>query len=323
MHYTAERGFVGPMRFIFAVVLLVPFALARAEDPPLATGQSTPPETISVLSYNVHGIFPMIAKDRPRERMPTIGWLARRYDVVLFQEDFEFHRLLRVQLEHHTGFVGNGMGWDPRRVAAKALLLPLSLVIPSFSPPYGAGLSTFVREEYARPDDTGGKAYDSCHGWFGANGDCWARKGFLRVAMDTVAGRVDIYNTHLEAGPSRKSVHVRGTQLEKLADAIETRSGDAAVIVAGDFNISFNRPGDATIMRRFRQRLGLADSAAGPVLASWRERDYILYRSGPTIALGVEHSGEAMEFVSERRALSDHAALYAHFRIVPVPTDAP
>jgi len=304
-------------------ILLVPLALARADEPPPSAPSPEVSQTISVLSYNVHGIFPLIAKDSPRERMPTIGWLARGYDVVLFQEDFEFHHLLRLQLEHHTGFTGNGMGWDPRRVAVKALLLPLSLAIPSFSPPYGAGLSTFVRDDIARPDDAGRKAYGLCHGWFGANGDCWARKGFLRVAMDTIGGRVDVYNTHLEAGPSRKSVKVRKAQLEKLAEAIEKRSGHHAVIVAGDFNISFNRPGDAVIMRRFRQRLGLEDSAAGPILPSWRERDYILYRSGPSIALGVEHSGEAMEFVSERRALSDHAALYAHFQVTPVPVDAP
>ena len=44
-------------------------------------------DTVSVLSYNVHGLFRLAAADNPRNRMPTIGWLASRYDVVLLQED--------------------------------------------------------------------------------------------------------------------------------------------------------------------------------------------------------------------------------------------
>jgi len=314
---------VRPMRLLVVGLLLVPLALAHAQDAPRNDAALASDDSISVLSYNIHGLFPLIAKDNPRDRIPTIGWLARRYDVVLFQEDFEYHDVLHRQLAQHVGFQGNGMGWDPRRVAVKALLLPVSLPLPYFSPPYGAGLSTFVHEDFARTGDSGRKAYDSCYGWFGDHGDCWSRKGFLRVAMETLAGLVDIYNTHLEAGSSRRSVEVRGQQLEKLATAIKERSDDRAIIVAGDFNISFNRSGDADIMRRFRRRLGLDDSGAGPVLASWRERDYILYRSGPDIRLVVEASGEAMEFISERHALSDHAALYARFRVDQMPPNAP
>jgi hypothetical protein len=66
---------------------------------------------------------------------------------------------------------------------------------------------------------------------------------------------------------------------------------------------------------RFRERLGLEDSGAGAELPFWRERDFVLFRSGAGTNLSVEESGEAVEFVSRGRALSDHPALYVRFRV--------
>ena len=54
---------------------------------------------------------------------------------------------------------------------------------------------------------------------------------------------------------------------------------------------------------------------ASAELSYWRERDYILHRDGTATALRVEQVGEALEFVDRDRALSDHPALYARFRI--------
>jgi hypothetical protein len=70
----------------------------------------------------------------------------------------------------------------------------------------------------------------------------------------------------------------------------------------------------------FRRRLELQDSGAGPELPNWRERDYILHRDGTATALRVERAGEAQEFVDGDRALSDHAAIYARFRVVARPS---
>lgn len=272
--------------------------------------------TISVLSYNVHGLFPLIAKDNPRDRIPVIGWLANKYDVALFQEDFEYYDLLDVQMSGSIGTRGNGMGWDPRRVAVKALLAPVAVFLPHFGPPYGAGLSAFVKPHLLVPDDVTREPYHACHGWLGANGDCWANKGFLRVGLRAADdARIDVYTTHLESGASEESVAVRRTQLERLAAAVETLSEARAVIVAGDFNLGFDRPGDRELIHELRSRLGLRDSGAGPELPFWRERNYILYRGSADATLEVERAGEATEFVNRRRALSDHPALYARFRV--------
>ncbi len=312
------------MSRFFAISALVAAVLAsasvRADDLAFASANADGTGTvISVLSYNIHGLFPLVAKDDPRDRMPTIGWLSSRYDVVLFQEDFEYHHVLRDQMPSLVGVRGNGMGWDPRRVAAKLFLAPVAMWLPHFSPPYGAGVSIFRRKSLVVPDDFDRQPYNFCYGWFGSNGDCWALKGYLRVAVRTPEGaEIDFYSTHLEAGPSQHSVDVRREQLDILAEGIEARPRTRAVVVAGDFNSAFNRVGDRENVMAFRRRLDLKDSGAGPEIPYWRERNFILYRDGEMASLTVEGAGEAMEMVSDdRRALSDHAALFARFRVVP------
>jgi len=166
---------------------------AMAAEP----GNAASAHIFTPLVYNVHGLFPLAAKDDPRNRMPTIGWLANRYPVVLFQEDFEYHHILAAQLEDSVGHRGNGMGWDPRLVLAKILISPVAIFLPHFSPPYGAGVTTFAERptEITKVERV---RYARCNGWFGENGDCWARKGFLMSRLRFPGGaEIDFYNTHL------------------------------------------------------------------------------------------------------------------------------
>jgi endonuclease/exonuclease/phosphatase family metal-dependent hydrolase len=194
------------------------------------------------------------------------------------------------------------------------LIAPVAIFIPYFWPPYGDGITTFVDERFML-GETHREPYSRCHGWFGENGDCWARKGFLRVRMQlSSGGEIDIYNTHLESGPSDESAEVRGLQLDQLAEAIERDSSGRAVIVGGDFNLARIRLKDRPLKDRFGKRLGLRDSGAGPELPFWRERDFVLFRDGGATRLTVLASGEAQEFVNRGRALSDHPALYVNFR---------
>ena len=280
--------------------------------------------TFSLLSYNVHGLFRMIARDAPGTRSRTIGWLASRYDVVMLQEDFEYHTMIAGQMSGMIAHRGSGMRPDARLIAAKVLLFPFQLFIPHFSPPYGAGVTTFtvadLLPEDARDATVTRGRYQGCNGWLGSKGDCWASKGFLRVRIRLPDGSaVDLYNTHLEAGSEPRAQAVRRRQLDQLARQIDTLSGDGALIVAGDLNCAFARPGDGALVMTFRDQLGLHDSGAGPELPFWRERDYILYRHGAGVRLIVEEAGEATEFVNEDRALSDHPALFARFRTVRDP----
>jgi endonuclease/exonuclease/phosphatase family metal-dependent hydrolase len=278
------------------------------------------PYVVSVLSYNVHGIFPLAAKDDPRDRMPTIGWLAHKYDIVLFQEDFEFHSKLVQQLRGDAvDYRGNSAWRSPHLAVMKILTFPLLVWIPSLSIPYGSGVSTFVDKDLHVPDSAVREAYGSCHGWVKYANDCFSAKGYLRVRIRTPEGaEVDVYNTHLEAGRRKGDAAVRREQMDALAEGIERLSAGRAVIVAGDLNTDYIRPKDRDMVRAFREKTGLLDSGAAPELSKWRERDFVLYRSGAGARLEVEAAGEALEFAGRQRALSDHAALYVNFQIEAV-----
>ena len=72
----------------------------------------------------------MQKSDNPRDRSPTIGWLAAKYDIVLLQEDFEYHGIIAAQMGNHSGFRGGGIDFDPRRVTAKIILFPFAGYTP-------------------------------------------------------------------------------------------------------------------------------------------------------------------------------------------------
>ncbi len=286
-----------------ALAILLAAASARAQP-------------LSVLSYNVHGISWLFAKDNPGLRSAAIGWLASSYDVVLLQEDFEYHADIRKQMPHAVAFRGNGVGTDPRRLLAALVMLPFNLLIPNLSMPYGSGLSAFVAREAGEAVESTAQAYGDCGGWFGQRLDCWAQKGFLRVRLRTSESfEVDLYNTHFDAGGGGRSTRARQRQLTELAAAVEELSADRAVIVVGDFNTSFVRAEDRAAIHAFRKRLGLDDSGAGPELPQWRNRDFVLYRSAGGVTIEVEAAGEALQFVNAGRALSDHPALFARLRL--------
>lgn len=310
----AESVRLMPRAVAIVLLLALPFVLV-----PRVQAESL----LSVLSYNVHGLAPVIAQDNPLDRVEAIGSLAASYDVALFQEDFEYHSTIGRRMQGSVGVLGNGMELDPRRLAAKILLAPITAILPHFSAPYGAGLSTFVKSELVVPGDVRREPFRVCDGWLGSHLDCWASKGYLRVGIRTREGLiVDVYSTHLDAGRGRGSVETRRRQLRTLASAIEQQSGERAVIVGGDFNLAVERPGDGELMAEFRERLNLSDSGAGPELPFWRRRDYILYRSGMQAQISVAQSGEAVEFVDGQRALSDHPAVYARFRVSTSAADA-
>lgn len=301
---------------LLVVVTVLLFVLQSAAAD---TSTADPPLVIRVLTYNVHGLFRLAAKDDPGARTPAIGWLSRPYDLILYQEDFEHHASLKAALDTHRLRRGNDVRGHAGRLLAKLLAVPFTMWIPGFSPPYGSGIATAVRRRWEIVE-THRHAYGDCHGWLGDGSDCWASKGYLRVTIRLDRGDLlDVYNTHLDAGPDRRSTAARRAQLDELATAIERDSPNRAVIVGGDLNLSHLRPRDRQMLGEFRARLGLTDSGAGPQLPGWRERDVILFRSSETTQMTVLEAGEATEFVSDGRALSDHPALFATFAITSRP----
>jgi endonuclease/exonuclease/phosphatase family metal-dependent hydrolase len=272
--------------------------------------------TFSMLSYNIHGISWLFAKDNPQDRSITVGWLANRYDVVLLQESFEYHDEIGKQMTGVTAVRGNRMRGDPRLVLTKLVLLPFQVFIPDFSFPYGSGLSAFVSKRTAKVVDTERHRFEDCSGWFDRSYDCWATKGVLLMRLRLENGaELDVYNLHLDAGQSSSAMKVREDQLTELIAFIGRESAGRAVIVAGDFNTALDRMENVEAMRVFRQGTGLVDAGAGPDLPQWLRRDFIFARDGDTVSVKLTASGEALEFVNRNRALSDHPAIYARFEV--------
>jgi endonuclease/exonuclease/phosphatase family metal-dependent hydrolase len=280
--------------------------------------------TFRLLSYNVNALPRGLSF--PRRRLPTIGRLANSYDVIATQEVWGGASLLAREMPNKQAVPGGGLDGDPRKLLLKALLLPFTFFLPDFWPPFGSGLYTFIDRRLlgeggvCAPSDIARQPYRDCYGVLAYGTDWFVRKGFLRIAFDAGGIAVDVYNTHLDAGNDEGSRDARWTQLRELACAIDAVSSGRPTIVAGDFNNSYSRRGDRQPMEAFREHLGLADSGAGPEAPYWRERDYIFYRDGDRARLIVERSGEDHAFVPDRRALSDHPAVFAVFHVEPEPS---
>jgi len=253
-----------------------------------------------LLSYNVHGLPSWIAGDEPELRTPEIARLAEPYDVVLIQEDWSYHDLLVAGTTHDTVERGN----ESRFAIATWL--------PVFG---GSGLTLLARGDVTALDHG---YYSACSGWLGGANDCLATKGWLRVRLRFGSHEVDLYNTHLDAGPGDEDRVARGVQLEELAAAIEAASADVPVVLAGDFNLPHANARDRALLDRLLERTGLQDSGArGPDPA--RHLDYILYRGAAKSRLEVISAREASEFKRpDGTPLSDHPALKARFRVTEI-----
>lgn len=258
---------------------------------------------MTVLSYNTRGLPGWVAGDAPEERSPRIGALLRRFDLVLLQEDFAHHEPLRVAAALPLVQRGNdsrfaGSWWC-------ALLCP------------GSGLTFFSRLGGETLAALANVAYDACAGWLGGGSDCLATKGFQHAHLQLPGERlVHVVNTHLDAGPGEEDRVARAAQLDQLAGWIESRVGDAALVLAGDLNLDASRPEDRRLRDEFAARLGLADSGARAAQGSpWRVLDYIFVRSGAGRVIDVLEAGEERSFVHAGSPLSDHPALFARLHI--------
>ena len=295
------------MRRLYAALLLLgllPCAQAAAE------------EELRLLSYNVHGLPALFVEDEPRDRSPTIGWLSEPYDVILFQEDFEYARHIGRQLPDHHPSRGNGIGWDPRRLLAKGLLAPAALFIPNFWPPYGAGLTSYVRREVAMPEGDLSEAFRACHGWFSHKSDCWSRKGFQRVGVRTRSGvEIHVYNTHLDAGSSPGDIEARRAQFAQMGEAAVRLSAGVPVVMAGDLNTDYARPADRELLLEIAAQSSLRSTGAAGTLPHWKDRDFIMVADGKNARLRVIEAGEDLRFSSPTRTLSDHPAIFARILV--------
>ncbi len=172
--------------------------------------------TFSFLTYNVAGLPKLLApvKD-PAGRNKKIGKLVNKFDIVIFQEDFSYHKTLLSSKRHFFNS-------DHKR--RKFIRLGDGL----------SRLSRFKIEQHKR------YKWKKCYGVTRHSSDCLAKKGFSyarHVIRNQYHITVDIYNLHADAGDGRKDTRTRQKQFKQLLDIVQEKSSGRAVIIAGDFNI--------------------------------------------------------------------------------------
>ncbi len=260
------------------------FAFAP-EPPPPPYSKTTPDNQFCVVSYNVAGLPEPLSGSEPITNTKPIGEKLNAFDIALVQEDFAYH----IDLAK-----GDGHPYDSGYIFM------------------GDGLSTF---SYCPFTNFTREAWLVCYGVFGHLNDCLTPKGFTRATHELAPGVfIDIYDLHMDAGDSQGDFDARRIQVNQLIRRILSASQSKALIVAGDFNMSYSGEGDV-LLGKLMDDTGLLDARRELGIGGDRI-DKILYRSGTDVTLiPVNYTVEYDHFKdSSGDQLSDHTAISALFQ---------
>jgi hypothetical protein len=121
-----------------------------------------------------------------------------------------------------------------------------------------------------------------------------------------------MYNTHLDAGKSKKDIRVREMQLQSLKDYIQFNSSSYPLIIAGDINFNLLYHSSKEIINGFMSDLNLQ-------MVNWSVNsideivvgDYLFYRESDTMKISLISGGVEQKLLG----LSDHPPISALFDI--------
>lgn len=259
-----------------------------------------PSGAFSALTYNVAGLPQGINDDQfPEQHQPLISPLLNDYDVVVLQEDFGFYTdLLRADATHEFQSDPHPGPEELNPIAREGAAT-------------GDGLNVLSRLPIGPLERV---PWQTCAP---AAADCLALKGFARNDLQLAGGDhettvIDLYNLHMEAGSEEDDNVARGNDLDDLAAYLDEHSADRAVIIGGDWNLSYDEEPDGTQLRDFLAETGLQDVCE--VVDCGADDDVIdrfFFRSGGGVELTpASHSFERDVFVNaDGGPLSDHDAL--------------
>lgn len=245
--------------------------------------------TIKFLTYNVAGLPQFISQVQPARNIPLISPLLNNYELVVVQEDFWYHAVLTASARHP---------WK-------------SVPLVQYYTLVGDGLNTFSNTRFF---DFERRKWNDFHGIVNHSNDGLSSKGFSAARHDVGNGvLIDVYNLHADAGNDPGDVAARTKNFEQLLAFMQTYSTNNPVIVAGDTNLSANRPADMAVLADFLGRAGLRDAAR--TLGKPEELDRVMVRGTADVLLDPVLWRDADEFVdSAGQPLSDHPAIHVDVR---------
>lgn len=261
--------------------------------------------TLKLLSYNVSGLpvvgtFQGTAFSGGNRKSAAIGTFLNKLDcdIIGVQEDFNYHKGLAEQM---TAF--------PYQT------------LTSGGVPAGDGLNLFAKRPIYNVSRS---AWNNCYGVISGSADRLAQKGFVYTVAEIAEGvYIDLYVVHADAGVDFKSVRARADNFRQLAEHIQARTQDRAIVALGDFNFRYARNLEDDIYQNLIVPTGLQDmwvelhnggnyeygdgSDWNPKAADSVDR--ILYKSGG----GVEFTPQDFDFLvltdESGKTHTDHTAM--------------
>lgn len=199
--------------------------------------------TFTAASYNIDGLpsaaFNFDGPESDGTNSISQKLAADAWDIIAFQEDFNFHDNLISSMKNiytfgkHRGTVGLAQLTTPADTDGLGFATLNST-------------SSFANQTFVEFTDKYGGLTD------GAN-DC-IKKGF-RYYLVTLAGgaQIDVYITHMNSGSKEGHINARASQFQQLAQYIASNNNGNPVLVLGDFNARYTRD---NIQTNFHNNLG-------------------------------------------------------------------
>ncbi len=299
-------------------------AIGSLGDPGTAAAK-----TVTVLTYNTHGLPQPVLPDRTAafNAMSPLLDAVRAPAIRVLQEVFD--------PGYYAVLTGHPYAYES------------PLEVPRQPESVGDGLTLF--SDFPGVAGYAPTQWANCFGIDSSDGgDCLAEKGFSFARITLASGlEVDLYNLHADAGSDSGSVTARRANITQLITAINASSAGRAVIVAGDTNSLYTR-GSSNL--RDLLAAGFTDvwislAKGGVVPASGHHNDSgcppprgtgndgsgpdcelvdkIFFRSGNAVQITALDYEVLTRFVDGTGTpLSDHLPVLAQLDVSPVPAPA-
>ena len=245
---------------------------------------------IKVINYNIHGLPPILTKDKNSDRIKFIFEnTAKKYDLILFQENWIYQKLLSEYFYDYKIIIGSDTKFvkknNPKRSTGLNIIANGNVDINRY-------------EQFL---------FDICNGWFTNGSDCFASKGFIYSELEIDGSKLNLFLTHLDAGCSKNDIISRKQQILEIEKKLNEININEPIVICGDFNINYYT--DADFVNSFLNRNNLQ-------ILRWDQRtnisemvDFIFLRNGDDLKIDLIDYG-----VDDDLALySDHPPIYFNF----------
>lgn len=266
----------------------------------------------NVLSFNVAGLPEILQSNgESLDKTTATTQIGKKFselrdqlDVIHVQEDFNYHATLYKYDDH------------PYRTAT------------SGGVPFGSGLNTLSNYNWV---DFSRTKWNKCSD--ASESDCLTPKGFTHMRMELESGvYISMINLHADAGTEDGDETARDSNIQQVADYIDSWATDEAVIVFGDTNSRYTRTDDNISV--FSSQNGLTDAwvklirngvapskGADAIMCSNPSTtnncevvDKVFYRSSKFVTLdATAFNYVGSDFEYDNDTLSDHNPILVNF----------